>query len=141
MVHPEYQKYLDNRIRHYERLSNIAYNILKDVPYIVVNRTNGAFYMTIVFNEAVLNGKQKLQIQNAPITAYVEQLTGGNIENDKRFVYYLLGATGICVVPLTSFFTSLPGFRLTLLEKDEGKFEKTIHTIAEKIVEYIDSSK
>ncbi|MBN2539577.1 MAG: pyridoxal phosphate-dependent aminotransferase [Deltaproteobacteria bacterium] len=141
MVHPEYQKYLDTRIRHYEKLSNIAYNILKDVPYIVVNRTNGAFYMTIVFNEAVLNGKQKLQIQNAPITKYVEGLTAGNIENDKRFVYYLLGSTGICVVPLTSFFTSLPGFRLTLLEKDEGKFEKTIHTLAEKIVEYVESSK
>jgi len=115
--------------------------LYKNVPYIVVNRTDGAFYMTIVFNEAVLNDKQKLQIQNAPITAYVEQLAGGNIENDKRFVYYLLGATGICVVPLTSFFTSLPGFRLTLLEKDEGKFEKTIHTLAEKIVEYIESSK
>jgi len=141
MTHPEYQKYLGSRIRHYEKLSNIAYNILKDVPYIVVNRTNGAFYMTIVFNEAVLNGKQKLQIKNASIKTYVEEITGGHIENDKRFVYYLLGSTGICVVPLTSFFTALPGFRLTLLEKDEGKFEKTINTLAKKIVEYVESSK
>ncbi|MBW2594567.1 MAG: pyridoxal phosphate-dependent aminotransferase [Deltaproteobacteria bacterium] len=141
MTHPEYQKYLNTRIRHYEKLSNIAYNILKNVPYIVVNRTNGAFYMTIVFNEAVLNDRQKLQIKNAPIKTYVEEITGGHIENDKRFVYYLLGSTGICVVPLTSFFTALPGFRLTLLEKDEGKFEKTINTLAEKIVEYVESSK
>ncbi|MBW2557842.1 MAG: pyridoxal phosphate-dependent aminotransferase [Deltaproteobacteria bacterium] len=141
MTHPEYQKYLDSRVKHYERLSNIAYNILKDVPYIVVNRTNGAFYMTIVFNEAVLNCKQKLQIKNASIKTYVEEITGVHIENDKRFVYYLLGSTGICVVPLTSFFTALPGFRLTLLEKDEDKFEKTINTLAKKIVEYVDSSK
>jgi len=141
MTHPEYQKYLDSRVKHYERLSNIAYNILKDVPYIVVNRTNGAFYMTIVFNEAVLNDRQNLQIKNASIKTYLEEITGGHIENDKRFVYYLLGSTGICVVPLTSFFTILPGFRLTLLEKDEGKFEKMINTLAEKIVEYVDSSK
>lgn len=141
MAHPEYQKYLGSRVKHYERLSNIAYNILKDVPYIVVNRTNGAFYMTIVFNEAVLNNRQNLQIKNASIKTYLEEITGGHIENDKRFVYYLLGSTGICVVPLTSFFTTLPGFRLTLLEKDEGKFEKMINTLAEKIVEYVDSSK
>ncbi|MBW2630339.1 MAG: pyridoxal phosphate-dependent aminotransferase [Deltaproteobacteria bacterium] len=141
MTHPEYQKYLDSRVKHYERLSNIAYNILKDVPYIVVNRTNGAFYMTIVFNEAVLNDRQKLHIKKAPIKTYVEEIASAHIENDKRFVYYLLGATGICVVPLTSFFTALPGFRLTLLEKDEARFEKTINTLAKKIVEYIESSK
>ena len=63
------------------------------------------------------------------------------IERDMRFVYYLLGSTGICVVPLTSFFTSTPGFRITLLEKDEQKFENTVKIIAEKIVEYVESSK
>jgi len=141
MTHPEYTTYLSERTRHYEKLSNIAFNILKDVPYIVVNRSNGAFYMTIVFNEAVLNGKQKLRIDEPAISDYVENIVSGHIENDKRFVYYLLAATGICVVPLTSFFTALPGFRFTLLEKDEEKFEKTVFTIAEKIVEYIESPK
>ncbi|MBW2637605.1 MAG: pyridoxal phosphate-dependent aminotransferase [Deltaproteobacteria bacterium] len=141
MTHPEYENYLESRIRQYEKLSNIAYNILKDVPYTVVNRTNGAFYMTIVFNEAVLNGKQKLKIKESSIRDYVENIVDARIENDKRFVYYLLAATGICVVPLTSFFTSLPGFRFTLLEKDEAKFEKTVNTIAKKIVEYVESSK
>jgi alanine-synthesizing transaminase len=141
MTHPEYENYLESRIRQYEKLSNIAYNILKDVPYIVVNRTNGAFYMTIVFNEAVLNGKQKLKIKESSIRNYVENIVDARIENDKRFVYYLLAATGICVVPLTSFFTALPGFRFTLLEKDDTKFEKTVNTIAKKIVEYVESSK
>ena len=32
MSHPEYKNYLNERIRHYEKLSNIAYSILKDVP-------------------------------------------------------------------------------------------------------------
>ncbi len=44
------------------------------------------------------------------------------------------------MVPLTSFFTNMPGFRMTLLEKDEEKFTRNIHIIAEKIVEYIESS-
>ena len=141
MTHPEYSNYLNERVRHYEKLSNIAYNILKDVPYLIVNRTNGAFYMTAVFNEAVLNGRQTLPIQQPEITQYIEGLVADNVEFDKRFVYYLLGCTGICVVPLTSFFTSVPGFRMTLLDKDEAKFERVVKTIAEKVVQYIESAK
>jgi len=141
MTHPEYGNYLNERVRHYEKLSNIAFNILKDVPYLIVNRTNGAFYMTAVFNEAVLNGRQTLPIKQPEITTYIEQLVEDNVEFDKRFVYYLLGCTGICVIPLTSFFTSVPGFRMTLLTKDEANFEHVVKTIAAKVVEYIESAK
>jgi aspartate/methionine/tyrosine aminotransferase len=140
LTHPEYQKYLDQRIRHYEKLSNIAFDILHDVPYVVCNRTNGAFYMSVVFNEAVLNNRQKLPIEQKGVKDYIEQIVNDKIEPDKRFVYYLLGATGICIVPLTAFFTSLPGFRMTLLEQDPSKFENMVKIMAEKIVEYVESS-
>ena len=63
MTHPEYKNYLRERTQHYEKLSNIAYDILKDVPFLIVNKTNGAFYMTVVFNESVLNERQSLQIE------------------------------------------------------------------------------
>lgn len=141
LEHENYDTYLKERVRHYEKLSNIAYNLLKDVPYIVANRTNGAFYMTIVFNEAVLNNKQVLPIDLPDIKSYVETLTSANLEMDKRFAYYLLASSGICVVPLTSFFTSLPGFRMTLLEKNVDKFEWTVKRLAENIVEYVESHK
>ena len=141
MSHPEYQNYLDERKKHYEKLSNIAYDILKDVPYLIVNKTSGAFYMTAVFNESALNNRQSLHIKQKEIKKYIEKLVGGDIENDKRFVYYLLAATGICVVPLTSFFTPLLGFRMTLLNKDEEEFKRVVKIIAEKIVEYIESGK
>ncbi|HON59903.1 MAG TPA: pyridoxal phosphate-dependent aminotransferase [Smithella sp.] len=140
MTHPEYDNYLDKRRRHYEKLSDIAYNILKDVPCMMVNKTNGAFYMTVVFNESSLNGRQSLPIQNREIREFVENLVKEPIEHDKRFVYYLLASTGICVVPLTSFFTPLLGFRMTLLDKDVDEFECTIKTIAEKFTEYINST-
>ncbi len=139
MTHPEYEGYLNQRIRHYERFSNLAYELLKDVPYIMVNKPNGAFYLTVVFNEAVLNGRQNLKIENPKIRQFIETMVAEPIEFDKRFVYYLLGATGICVVPLTSFFTALPGFRMTLLSQDEEQFEYTVRTIAQKVVEYIES--
>ncbi|MFA4916210.1 MAG: pyridoxal phosphate-dependent aminotransferase [Syntrophales bacterium] len=140
-THPEYQTYLDERVCHYERLSNIAYNILKDVPYIIANRSNGAFYMTAVFNEAILNHNQTLPIAQADIQQYIENMTAQNILLDKRFVYYLLGSTGICVIPLTSFFTSTPGFRITLLDRDEKRFESVVNKIAKKVVQYAESAK
>ena len=141
MTHPEYKNYLRERTQHYEKLSAIAYGILKDVPFLIANKTNGAFYSTVIFNESVLNDRQSLPIKQPEIKNYVEGLTKGTIEYDKRFVYYLLAATGICVVPLTSFFTPLLGFRMTLLDKDVDEFEHVVKTIASKITEYINSSK
>jgi alanine-synthesizing transaminase len=141
MTHPEYQNYLSRRINHYEKLSNIAYDILKDVPYLIVNRTNGAFYMSAVFRESALNNRQTLPVEHKEIRECVEKEVSAPIENDKRFVYYLLAATGICIVPLTSFFTPLPGFRMTLLDKNEEEFKQVVKTIAEKIVEYVESAK
>ncbi|PKN18007.1 MAG: aminotransferase [Deltaproteobacteria bacterium HGW-Deltaproteobacteria-6] len=140
MTHPEYKNYLRERTQHYEKLSAIAYGILKDVPFLIANKTNGAFYMTVLFNESVLNERQHLHIEQPEVRSYVETLTK-DVEYDKRFVYYLLAATGICVVPLTSFFSPLLGFRMTLLDKDVDEFEYVVKTIAAKITEYINSSK
>ncbi len=140
MEHPEYSNYLRERTQHYEKLSSIAYGVLKDVPFVIANKTNGAFYMTVLFNESVLNERQHLPIAQPDVRTYVESLTNG-IEYDKRFVYYLLATTGICVVPLTSFFSPLLGFRMTLLDKDVDEFEHIVKTIAAKITQYIHSSK
>jgi len=140
MTHPEYQNYLRNRTQHYEKLSAIAYGVLKDVPFVIANKTNGAFYMTVLFNESVLNERQFLPVDQPEIRDYVEELTR-NVEFDKRFVYYLLASTGICVVTLTSFFSPLLGFPPTLLDNDIDEFEYVVKTIAAKITEYINSSK
>ena len=138
--HPQYFPYQEERIARYEKFSNIAYDCLKDEDKVVVNRTNGAFYMSVVFEEGALSHEQSLSIENAEVTKEIERLVSGdNVSFDKRFVYYLLGATGICVVPLSSFATELQGFRVTLLERDEKTFREIFQTIAEKIREYIAS--
>ena len=138
--HPRYQEYLDERIRRYERFSNIAYDILKDVKGLLVNRTNGAFYMSAVFLDGLLNHRQALPIENDSVRRSVEELVSGTgVSPDKRFVYYLLASTGVCVVPLSSFATDLQGFRITLLERDEEQFVKIFRTIASSIKEYLQS--
>ncbi|MDY0390668.1 pyridoxal phosphate-dependent aminotransferase [Desulfobulbus oligotrophicus] len=138
--HPEYTVHLKNRIKRYERYSNLAYDILKNVKGLLVNRTNGAFYMSAVFEEGVLNHKQILPIMDTEVRETVEQLVAGsNVQPDKRFVYYLLAATGICVVPLSSFATELQGFRITLLEQNEEDFVRIFQTIASSIQSYINS--
>jgi aspartate/methionine/tyrosine aminotransferase len=138
MCDERYNKYSNERNERYERKSRLAYDILKGINGIIVNQTDGAFYMTVVFKDGVLNNMQRLEIHNKTIQGYIEEITK-NVALDKRFVYYLLGATGICVVPLTGFSCNLHGFRITLLETDNKQFEWTFTTIAKKIEEYISS--
>ncbi|MCA9497117.1 MAG: pyridoxal phosphate-dependent aminotransferase [Nanoarchaeota archaeon] len=137
-TNPKYQNYIEERNKVFERRSNLVYNLLKDVPGIIVNKTQGAFYTSIVFEKDVLNVNQKLKIENPNIETYVKsQLEGLSL--DKRFVYYLLGSCGICVVPLSSFCSDLQGFRITLLEEDWNKFQWIFKTLKEKIEEYLSS--
>jgi len=140
LKHPEYPAYLEKRRLRYEKFSQIAHDKLKDVPGVLVNRTNGAFYMSVAFEDGCLNSRQILSITNPSVRELVEELVSDpHIQPDKRFVYYLLAATGICVVPLTSFNTSRQGFRITLLEPDEDRFNKMIDTLRKGIKDYINA--
>ncbi len=140
MQHPRYQHYLKERIELYEKASNIIYNYLQAVPELLVNRTNGAFYMAVAFRDGVLNSRQTLPIQNQEVRDLVESLVNQpGVSPDKRFVYYTLAATGICTVPLSSFATDLQGFRVTLLERNPAETERIYQTLAEKIREYLAS--
>jgi len=140
MQHPEYQTYLNERIALYEKSSNITYNYLKEVPELLVNQTNGAFYMAVAFKDGALNSRQSLPIANSEVRNLVESLVNQpGVSLDKRFVYYILAATGICTVPLSSFATSLQGFRVTLLERNPAETDRIYRTLAEKTREYLAS--
>ena len=139
--HPAYGEYLATRLERYERLSKLAYEKLEGIPGILVNQANGAFYMTVVFEEGRVNGNQLLPIANDPVRQLIEKLTTEEkMQPDKRFVYYLLGSTGICVVPLSSFSSDLQGFRITLLETGESKFAETIDTLSRSTRQYLASA-
>ena len=140
LAHPEYPAYLENRRLRYEKFSQIAHARLKNISGVLANRTNGALYMTVVFEDGRLNNRQSLPISISAVQELARELTADpNIQPDKRFVYYLLAATGICVVPLTSFSTKLQGFRLTLLEPDENRFREMIEMLAQGVEAYLQS--
>ncbi len=137
LQHPNYPDDLERRRLRYQRFSQIAYDLLKDVNGLRINRTNGAFYMSVAFADGCLNNRQTLPISNRPVRQLVEELTADpDMQPDKRFVYYLLAAKGICVVPLTSFNTNLQGFRLTLLDPDENRFRQMLETLKKSIEDY-----
>ncbi len=141
MSHPEYLNWIEERNQFYKRRSEMLYEIMSKVPGIIFHPPKAAFYATIVFNEP-LSKDMKLKIYNPVVREFIENICSNpNLSHDQRFVYYLLGAKNICVVPLSTFVTPLQGFRCTLLEADDKKFIETYTTIAESIIEYYDSAK
>ncbi len=134
-----YNDYIQFRCGEIEKRANYVYNLLRDVDGIIVNRTYGAFYTTIVFNEKYLNRNLSLVICDKHLEGYVKSCLNDNDCIDKRFVYFLLASSGICVVPLTSFCCSLNGFRITLLEKDWDEFVKIFNILKQKIIEFLNS--
>jgi alanine-synthesizing transaminase len=120
--------------------SKIIADILHTVPQLTFNETYGAFYNTIIFKEGVLKPNQTLSIHHSGIRSLVEDWTSQTLPLDKRFAYYLLGATGVCVVPISSFCSTLHGFRVTLLEEDETTLQAIFTTIRDSIVEYLASA-
>jgi alanine-synthesizing transaminase len=135
-----YQDYLRHNNDKIGKRSQLISDILKKCEGIYFNSTSGAFYNTIVFKENVINDKQTLKISNPEVQEVVEDwVSQADVLPDKRFVYYLLAAKGICVVPISSFCSDLRGFRVTILENDEKLLKETFTGINEAIKEYIDS--
>lgn len=138
MGNPEYMGHLKNRANILSARADEACLVFSSIPGISMIKPKGGLYFTVVFNDNVLNSSQKLKIDNKKLKEYIESSTTG-LPDDKRFVYYLLGQTGICVVPLSGFASPLKGFRMTLLETDDKKRKWIYEETARAINEYLDS--
>jgi len=128
--------HLKTRAALFEARAKEAHALLRGIPGVRVNCPSGAFYITVLFEDGVLNDRQTLAIANDKVRRMVEELVPG-VSSDYRFVYYLLGATGICVVPLSGFCCKRDGFRVTLLECDDAKRRWTFETLAKALREYL----
>ena len=138
MGDPRYIEHLNSRKKMFQNRAIEACDIFNKVKGISVVKPQGAFYMSVLFDDDVLNDNQSLPIEDAKTKKYIEGKVA-DVEVDKRFVYYLLAATGICVVPLTGFCCDRKGFRVTLLETDDQKRLWTWKTITESIEKYLAS--
>ena len=130
-----YPAHLETRAAMFAERAEEAAKAFEGCEYVIANKPGGAFYFTIMFNEGLLNTHQTLEIDNPRIKARIEELVQG-VTPDKRFVYYLMGATGIVVVPLTGFQCNHAGFRFTLLETDPVKRAHIFRTLRQSIDTY-----
>ena len=135
-----YEQYRIDNNEKVGRRSKLITSILGDLPQLTFNETYGAFYNTIVFNDGVLNARQSLSIENKKVKEVLDSWLVEGIDHDKRFVYNLLAAKGVCVVPLSSFHSELKGFRVTLLEEDEDLLVSTFTKIRDAVIEYCSSN-
>ena len=138
MSDARYYPHLATRISGYAKRSQEAVDTLSKIPELTIHNAQGAFYMSVLFNASTLTDTQSL-----PLSKGAQDIIEPHLHNaklDQRFVYYLLAATGVCVVPLSSGFNSTHnGFRFTLLESDDATYTKTLGTMASAIREYLAS--
>jgi len=133
---PRYAEELRRRSEAYRKRADIAFETFSSVPGVLAPRSDGAFYYSVVFDGGILPPDATLPVGNPEARRFIENEVLG-APADKRFAYYLMASTGICVVPLSGFNTDLPGFRMTLLEPDEDRFRETVEKIADSIGKYI----
>ncbi|KGE73399.1 pyridoxal phosphate-dependent aminotransferase [Spirochaeta lutea] len=131
-----YADHLSSRNAMYAARAHEAVQAFQGIPGIMVHPPKGGFFLTLAFQDGVLPEDGRLDIEDARVAELVEQASRGK-QPDKRFVYYLLGARGICVVPLSGFCTSRQGFRMTLLESDDALRQATFRRVAQAVREYL----
>ncbi|WP_028974978.1 pyridoxal phosphate-dependent aminotransferase [Spirochaeta cellobiosiphila] len=136
--HPNYPGHLEKRAKVFEDRAKEASQIFDKINGIKMIQPKGALYFTIVFEEGVLKDGQYLSIPNDDLRIFIESNIN-NLEWDKRFVYYLLAQQGICVVPLSGFASPLKGFRMTLLEVNDGLRREIYQKVGIAIEEYLSS--
>ncbi|MEA3365561.1 MAG: pyridoxal phosphate-dependent aminotransferase [Candidatus Hydrogenedentes bacterium] len=138
MGDPRYAEHLAQRARTFDKRADEAMAAFDGCDSVIVIKPGGAFYFTVMFKPGVLRNHQELWIQNGAVRRRIEEMVKG-VAPDRRFVYYLMGATGIVVVPLSGFQSSHDGFRMTLLETDDERRAWIFKTLREAIDEYVAS--
>jgi alanine-synthesizing transaminase len=136
-----YYPYLEQRVQKYQKRACLAKEKLSVIPELIVNEPRGAFYMTVVFRDGALNDAQSLPVSIEVEAMLAQSAAEEALSLDRRFTNYLLGSEGICVVALSSGFNSDQyGFRFTLLEEDDEKFDRIIESMIGSIQKYLQSS-
>ncbi len=132
---PRYKTHLEERIENYRQKARIVEEYFSNIPWITYTKPKWAFYFTVVFDIEKLNNDYIPSFWDEKVGDYVTSLLHW-CRWDKKFCYYLLWITGICVVPLSWFNSTYDWFRMTLLEKDEKKFRMTLEKIRDFILKF-----
>ncbi len=133
---PEFTPYLASRITKYQKRAEQAVKLLNKVPNVRVSMPGGVFYLVV---ELLDLPRSKLTSKTKTIRLFIDNLlkeAGEEVNADFQFCYELMGAEGVCVVPLSGFGSDLNGFRMTLLQEDDEVFTETLGAIRRGVEHY-----
>jgi alanine-synthesizing transaminase len=126
VTHPEFTAFRDSRMAKYKARLDTAMEIFGPCEVIQPVVPDGVFYLTCTVDTKRFPNTNKLQARNEDIRLFIDMLMNKSVlRTDKQFAYELLGAEGVCVVPLSGFSSPIDGFRMTLLEEDADLFRET----------------
>ncbi|MDR2746249.1 MAG: pyridoxal phosphate-dependent aminotransferase [Treponema sp.] len=139
MSDPRYPDHLARRAAMFALRAEEAYRALSGIRGLTIVKPRGALYASAVFESAALSDSQSrtLPVKDPELREYIREKTR-DVEPDKRFVYWLLASTGICVVPLSGFASELPGFRFTLLEHNDEKRREIYAALGDAVRRYLE---
>lgn len=124
VTHPEFAPFLAKRLAKYRARAERALEIFAGCRVIRPIVPEGVFYLSATFDTAGFPASRKLPSQTKEVRLYLDELEASNaLRRDKQFAYELMGAEGVCIVPLSGFSSPHDGFRMTLLEEDPARFE------------------
>ncbi len=128
--HPEFPAFRAARLAKYKARLDTAMEIFDGCQVLKPVVPDGVFYLTVVADTAAFPNVAKLDSRNTDVRCYLDVLeVKTKLRKDKLFAYELLGAEGVCVVPLSGFSSPVDGFRMTLLEEDAELFAETCRRI------------
>ena len=135
--HPEYKAYLQSRIDKYQKRADEACEFFSKIPQVRVNKPKGVFYLVV---ELLDLPRKELVSINKEVRLFLDNLEHKPESlahnTDFQFAYELMGAEGVCVVPLTGFGSDINGFRMTLLQENDDVFTETLKKIGRAIGNY-----
>jgi aspartate/methionine/tyrosine aminotransferase len=135
--HPEYKAYLQSRIDKYQKRAYEACEFFSKIPQVRVNKPKGVFYLVV---ELLDLPRKELVSINKEVRLFLDNLEHKPESlahnTDFQFAYELMGAEGVCVVPLTGFGSEINGFRMTLLQENDDVFTETLEKIGRTIGNY-----
>ncbi len=125
-THPEFPAFLAARLQKYKARLDTAMRVFEGCQVLKPVVPDGVFYLTVTIDTKAFPKTAKLAARNDDVRLYIDMLQNKTVlRTDKQFAYELLGAEGVCVVPLSGFASPVDGFRMTLLEEDADLFEET----------------
>jgi aspartate/methionine/tyrosine aminotransferase len=130
VTHPEFRKFIGKRLEKYRVRADTALELFAGCRVITPIPPDGVFYFTATFDTKRFPHTRKLQAASKEVRLYLDDLEAKNsLRRDKLFAYELMGAEGVCIVPLSGFSSPVDGFRMTLLEEDPARFEDACRRI------------